>query len=177
MFTTATPTFTGTLLTPESPDYDDARRVWNGAIDRRPAFIARCTSTADVAAALAFARRHDLAVAVRGGGHSIPGWSVIDGGLVIDLTEMKRIDVDPATRTAVVEPGVTWGELDAATQEYGLATPGGEISHTGVAGLTLGVASAGSAACTDWPATTCSPPSWSPRRARCCASTTRQIRS
>jgi FAD/FMN-containing dehydrogenase len=130
--------FTGTLLTPESEGYDDARRVWNGAIDRRPAFIARCRTAPDVAAALDLARRHDLAVAVRGGGHSIPGWSVIDGGLVIDLTGMKRIGVDPATRTAVVQPGVTWREFDAAAQEHGLATPGGEISHTGVAGLTLG---------------------------------------
>jgi FAD/FMN-containing dehydrogenase len=132
------PAFAGTLLTPESPGYDDARRIWNGAIDRRPAFIARCTQATDVAAALAFARRHDLAVAVRGGGHSIPGWSVCDGGLVVDLTEMKTVRVDPAARIAEVQPGVTWGEFDAAAQAHGLATPGGEISHTGVAGLTLG---------------------------------------
>ncbi|MGR6967029.1 FAD-binding oxidoreductase [Geodermatophilus sp. URMC 61] len=132
------PAFTGTLLTPGSPTYDEARRVWNGAVDRHPAFIARCTSAADVAAALAFARRHDLAVAVRGGGHSIPGWSVVDGGLVIELSGMLRVTVDPVARTAVVEPGVTWGGFDAAAQEHGLATPGGEISHTGVAGLTLG---------------------------------------
>ena len=133
-----TPAFTGTLLTPGSPGYDDARRVWNGAIDRRPAFIARCRSSADVVRALELARRHDLAVAVRGGGHSIPGWSVCDGGLVVDLTEMKGIRIDPVARTAVVQPGVNWGEFDAAAQEHGLATPGGEISHTGVAGLTLG---------------------------------------
>ena len=95
MTTTSAPTFTGTLLTPGSPGYDDARRVWNGAIDRHPALIARCRSSADVAAALELARRHDLAVAVRGGGHSIPGWSVCDGGLVIDLTEMKGIRIDP----------------------------------------------------------------------------------
>ncbi len=129
---------TAALLTPQSPDYEDARRVWNGAIDRRPAFIARCATSADVAGALALARRHDMAVAVRGGGHSIPGWSVCDGGLVIDLTPMKGITVDPRTRTAVVQPGVTWAEFDAAAQAHGLATPGGEISHTGVAGLTLG---------------------------------------
>jgi FAD/FMN-containing dehydrogenase len=134
----AAQSFTGTLLTPESRGYDDARRVWNGAIDRRPAFIARCRTAGDVAGALAFARRHDLSVAVRGGGHSIPGWSVIDGGLVVDLTEMKGIRIDRAHRTAVVQPGVTWGEFDAAAQAHGLATPGGEISHTGVAGLTLG---------------------------------------
>jgi FAD/FMN-containing dehydrogenase len=137
MTTLAAP-FTGTLLTPASAGYDDARRVWNGAIDRHPAFIARCRTADDVAAALTLARRHDLAVAVRGGGHSIPGWSVCDGGLVIDLTEMKQVLIDPAARTAVVQPGVTWGEFDAAAQQHGLATPGGEISHTGIAGLTLG---------------------------------------
>ncbi|MCV2490637.1 FAD-binding oxidoreductase [Geodermatophilus sp. YIM 151500] len=130
--------FAGTLLTPDSPGYDDARRVYNGSIDRRPAFIARCGSADDVAAALALARRHDLAVAVRGGGHSIPGWSVVDGGLVVDLTAMREVRVDPGTRTAVVGPGATWAEFDAAAQQHGLATPGGEISHTGVAGLTLG---------------------------------------
>ncbi|MFD2091984.1 FAD-binding oxidoreductase [Blastococcus deserti] len=134
----APPPFAGTLLTPASPGYDDARRVWNGAVDRRPAFIARCRSADDVVAALDLARRHDLAVAVRGGGHSIPGWSVVDGGLVVDLTEMKEVRIDPASRTARVQPGVTWGEFDAAAQQHGLATPGGEISHTGVAGLTLG---------------------------------------
>lgn len=138
MTTARAAAFTGTLLTPESPGYDDARRVWNGAIDRRPAFIARCRTADDVVAALALARRGDLAVAVRGGGHSIPGWSVCDGGLVVDLTPMKGIRIDPASRTAVVEPGVSWGEFDAAAQAHGLATPGGEISHTGVAGLTLG---------------------------------------
>src|SRR4051812_2354806 len=141
MTSTSTPAlagFTGTLITPGHVDYDEARRVWNGAIDRRPAFIARCGGAADVAAVLRFARRHDLVIAVRGGGHSIPGYSVCDGGVVIDLTTMKRVDVDPASRTADVQPGVTWGEFDAAAQQHGLATPGGEISHTGVAGLTLG---------------------------------------
>jgi hypothetical protein len=130
--------FTGALLTPSSPGYDEARRIANGAFDRRPAFIARCRSADDVAAALALARRHDLAVAVRGGGHSVPGWSVIDGGLVIDLSEMRTVHVDPVARTAIVGPGTTWAEFDAAAQQHGLATPGGEISHTGVAGLTLG---------------------------------------
>jgi FAD/FMN-containing dehydrogenase len=130
--------FTGTLLTPESPGYDDARAIWNGAVDRHPALIARCRTTDDVVAALALARRHDLVVAVRGGGHSIPGWSVCDGGLVVDLTEMKQVTIDPVARTAVVGAGVTWGEFDAAAQRHGLATPGGEISHTGIAGLTLG---------------------------------------
>ncbi|WP_448625937.1 FAD-binding oxidoreductase [Geodermatophilus sp. URMC 64] len=138
MSTATAPAFTGTLLTPDSAGYDEARRLWNGGIDRRPAFIARCTSAADVVAALAFARRHDLVVAVRAGGHSIPGWSVCDGGLVVDLSPMTAVTVDPVARTAVVGPGVTWAGFDAAAQAHGLATPGGEVSHTGVAGLTLG---------------------------------------
>jgi FAD/FMN-containing dehydrogenase len=136
--TLTTPAFPGTLLTPGDDGYDDARRIWNGAIDRRPAFIARCTSAAEVAAAISLARRHDLPLAVRGGGHSVPGWSMCDGGLVVDLSPMKAVTVDPAERTAVVQPGVTWAEFDAAAQLHGLATPGGEVSHTGVAGLTLG---------------------------------------
>ncbi|GAB4583970.1 FAD-binding oxidoreductase [Nocardia sp. IFM 10818] len=130
--------FTGVLLRPGDPGYERARRVWNGAIDRQPAFIAQCHSAAEVAAAVRFGVRHALPIAVRGGGHSVPGFSVCEGGLMIDLSPMKGIRVDPAARVAQVEPGVLWRELDTATQEYGLATPGGEISHTGVAGLTLG---------------------------------------
>jgi FAD binding domain len=130
--------FSGELLTAEHPDYDRVRRVWNGSIDRRPAFITRCTSTADVAAAVRFGRRHDLPIAVRGGGHSIPGHSVCEGGLMIDLSPMKQIAVDPRRRTADVGPGVLWREFDAAAQRHGQATPGGEVSSTGVAGLTLG---------------------------------------
>jgi FAD/FMN-containing dehydrogenase len=130
--------FTGELLTPRSTTYDDVRRVWNGSIDRRPAFIARCHGTADVIAAVRFGRRHDLPIAVRGGGHSIPGYSVCEGGLMIDLQPMKDVVIDPRTRTGMVAPGVLWQEFDAAAQEHGLATPGGEISDTRVAGLTLG---------------------------------------
>jgi FAD/FMN-containing dehydrogenase len=130
--------FAGTLVRPEDPAYEEARKVWNGSIDRRPALIARCTGVADVVAAVELARRTGVPAAVRGGGHSFPGHSVCDDGLVIDLSEMKSIAVDPDARTATVEPGVLWGELDRATQAVGLATVGGIVTHTGVAGLTLG---------------------------------------
>jgi FAD/FMN-containing dehydrogenase len=130
--------FSGELLMPGHPAYDRTRRAWNGSIDRRPAFIARCRSTTDVSAAVRFARRHEVPVAVRGGGHSIPGHSVCEGGIMIDLQPMKSVVVDPQRRTADVAPGVLWQEFDAAAQRHGLATPGGEISDTGVAGLTLG---------------------------------------
>ncbi|WP_219416049.1 FAD-binding oxidoreductase [Pseudonocardia nigra] len=130
--------FAGTMLRPGDDGYEQARRVWNGAIDRRPAFVARCRSTTDVAAMVRFGVRHGLPIAVRGGGHSIPGLSVCEGGLVIDLSPMKAIAVDPVRRRADVGPGVLWAEFDRAAQEHGLAVPGGEISDTGVAGLTLG---------------------------------------
>ena len=130
--------FRGELLPPTSPDYDNARRIWNGAIDRHPACIARCTGVADVVAAVHFARERDLLVAVRSGGHGVGGHALCDGGLVIDLSPMKGIRVDPATRTARAEAGVLWGELDRETQLFGLATVGGIVSHTGVSGLTLG---------------------------------------
>jgi len=136
MATTAT--FQGELLRPGDERYDEARRVWNGAIDRRPALIASCGSAADVAAALDLARERELQVAVRGGGHSVAGWSVCDDGLVIDLSPMRGIEVDPDAGTARAGGGVLWGELDAATQAHGLATVGGIVTHTGVAGLTLG---------------------------------------
>jgi FAD/FMN-containing dehydrogenase len=128
----------GELMVPGDPAYEAGRRIWNGSIDRRPAVIARCTGADDVGAAIAFARGTGLPLAVRGGGHSYPGHSVCDGGIVIDLGPMKGIRVDPATRTARVEAGALWGELDRASQAYGLATTGGIVSHTGVAGLTLG---------------------------------------
>jgi hypothetical protein len=130
--------FRGELLLPTSLGYDTARRIWNGAIDRHPAFIARCTGVADVVAAVRFARDRDLMVAVRSGGHGVGGHALCDGGLVIDLSPMKGIRVDPATRTAHAEAGVLWGELDRETQLFGLATVGGIVTHTGIAGLTLG---------------------------------------
>jgi FAD/FMN-containing dehydrogenase len=129
---------TGSVITPIDPDYDQARAVWNGMIDRYPAVVARCMTTGDVITAVAFARANDLPVAVRGGGHSVAGHSTCDGGIVIDLSPMKQIDLDPVARSARAGAGVTWGELDAATQQYGLATPGGVFSRTGIAGLTLG---------------------------------------
>lgn len=128
----------GALLRPGDAAYGEARQVWNGLIDRYPALIARCANTADVARAIQFARAHHLPIAVRGGGHNVAGTGTVDGGLVIDLSPMKAIEVDPVSRTARAEGGVIWGELDRATQAFGLATPGGVVSDTGIAGLTLG---------------------------------------
>jgi FAD/FMN-containing dehydrogenase len=130
--------FGGQLLRPGDADYGPARRVWNGAVDRRPAVIARCAHMDDVRTAVMFAREHDLLVAVRGGGHNVAGTAVCDRGLVIDLSAMRRISVDAAGRTALAEAGVLWGELDQHTQAFGLATTGGIVTHTGIAGLTLG---------------------------------------
>ncbi len=128
----------GELLLPDHADYDAARHVWNGMIDRRPAAIARCQSVADVQAAVNFAREQGLEIAIRGGGHNAAGLAVVDNGLVIDLTAMNAVQVDPGQRLARAGGGATWGDFDAATQEYGLAATGGAISTTGVAGLTLG---------------------------------------
>ena len=130
--------FKGELIRRHDPPYDAARRIWNGAIDRRPALIARCTGVADVQAAVRFAREHDLVVAVRGGGHNVAGTAVCDDGIVIDLSPMKGMWVDPAARTARAQAGLLWGEFDHETQAFGLATPGGIITHTGIGGLTLG---------------------------------------
>jgi hypothetical protein len=130
--------FGGALLVPGDEGYDEARLVWNGMIDRRPAVIARCESVADVQAAVDFARDHELPAAVRCGGHSASGFGTCDDGVVIDLSPMKRIEVDPAAETARADGGLTWGEFDAATQEHGLAVTGGRFSTTGIAGLTLG---------------------------------------
>lgn len=128
----------GLVIAPDDEGYDEARSIWNGAIDRRPAWIVRCTGVADVIAAVRFARELDLLVAVRSGGHGVGGHALCDGGLVIDLSPMKGIHVDPQARTARAEAGVLWGELDRETQVFGLATVGGIVSHTGVSGLTLG---------------------------------------
>src|SRR5215470_5636829 len=128
----------GSLIAPGDAGYDATRAIWNGAIDRRPACIARCTGVADVVAAVRFARERGLLVAVRSGGHGVAGHAVCDGGLVIDLSPMKGISVDPQARTAWAQAGVLWGELDRETQLHGLATVGGIVTHTGIAGLTLG---------------------------------------
>jgi hypothetical protein len=128
----------GRVLRPGEEGFDAARRVWNGMIDRTPALIARCAGAADVISAVTFARDHDLLLAVRGGGHSAAGNGVCDRGLMLDLTPMKGLRVDPARRTARAEPGLSWGEFDRETQAFGLATTGGIVSTTGIAGLTLG---------------------------------------
>jgi FAD/FMN-containing dehydrogenase len=130
--------FRGELIQSGHPGYEAARRVWNGNIDRRPALIARCTGVADVQRAVEFAQLRGLVVSVRGGGHSAPGYGTNDGGLVIDLSPMKGIRVDPQRRTVRAEGGVLWRELDRETQVFGLATTGGTVSNTGIAGLTLG---------------------------------------
>ena len=130
--------FRGEIVRPDDAGYNEHRKVWNGSIDRRPALIARCTGVADVRAAIRLARSQDLLTAVRGGGHSFPGLSVCDDGMLIDLGPMKGIRVDPEARTVHVQAGVLLGELDRETQEFGLAVPSGIVTHTGVAGLTLG---------------------------------------
>lgn len=131
-------TLHGRVIDRGHPGYDEARTVWNGLIDRHPAVIAQCAGTADVAEAVAAAREYRPVVSIRGGGHQVAGSAVCDDGLVIDLSRMKGIHVDPGSRTARAQAGVTWGELDRETQLSGLATPGGEVSVTGISGLTLG---------------------------------------
>ncbi|MEA3413352.1 MAG: FAD-binding oxidoreductase [Pseudomonadota bacterium] len=131
-------TVRGPVLRPESPGYDEVREIWNAMIDRRPGLITRCAGAADVMHAVRFAREHGLLVSVRGAGHNIAGNAISDGGLLIDLSEMKSVRVDTATKSVRVEPGVTLGELDHETQAFGLAVPVGINSTTGVAGLTLG---------------------------------------
>ncbi len=130
--------FRGEAIVPESENYDEARKVFNGMIDKRPALIARCAGVADVMAAVVFARAGELPVAVRGGGHSVSGHAVCDGGVVIDTSPMKGMWVDPEARTARAQAGLTWGEFDRETQAFGLAVTGGRASDTGIAGLTLG---------------------------------------
>jgi FAD/FMN-containing dehydrogenase len=128
----------GELLCPGEEGYDQARRVWNGMIDKQPALIVRCRGAADVIDAVNFGRTYKLLVAVHGGGHNVAGNAVCDGGLMIDLSPMRGVWVDPEVRTARVQGGATWGDVDGETQAFGLAVPGGAVSMTGVAGLTLG---------------------------------------
>jgi FAD/FMN-containing dehydrogenase len=128
----------GQLIRPGDSDYDEARAIWNGAHDQYPALIVRCAGVADVMRAVDFARSEDLIVAVRGGSHSLPGFSSCDGGVVIDLSQMNTIHVDPNARTAVAEGGATWAEFDHETQAFGLAVTGGLVSSTGIGGFTLG---------------------------------------
>jgi FAD binding domain/Berberine and berberine like len=132
------PGFRGDVIAPDRNGYDDARAIWNGTVDRRPRLIARCSGTADVAAAVRFARVRDLEIAVRGGGHNVAGTAVCDGGIVIDLSAMRAVTVDLVERTARVQGGALWGDVDHQTQAHGLATTGGIVSHTGVGGLSLG---------------------------------------
>jgi hypothetical protein len=132
------PDFPTTVLRPGEPGYESARSVFNAMIDRRPAAVVRCRDTDDVARGIALAREHDLVLSVRGGGHNVAGSAVCDGGVMLDLSAMRTVQVDPATRTAVAGPGCLLGDLDEATQQFGLATPLGVMSGTGIAGLTLG---------------------------------------
>ena len=128
----------GTVLQPGDAEYDNARKIWNAMIDRKPALIAQCTNADDIAGCVKFAKKHNMIVSVRGGGHNVAGNAVCDGGLMIDLSKMKEIKVDAANKTAPAEPGVILREFDGATIQHGLATTGGTVSDTGLAGLTLG---------------------------------------
>jgi FAD/FMN-containing dehydrogenase len=128
----------GEVISPGDPGYEQARRVWNGMIDRRPALVVRCRGVADVVACVRFARAHQVPLAVRGGGHNVAGFGTCDGGVVIDLSPMRGVRVDPTTSIARAGGGATWGDLDRETQLFGLAAPGGVVSTTGIAGLTLG---------------------------------------
>src|SRR5215213_10582015 len=128
----------GRAIQPGDPEYDGARRIWNAAIDRHPGLIVRCLGAADVVQAVKFARANDLLVSVRGGGHNVAGRALCDDGMVIDLSAMRGVLVDPKTRTVQVQGGATLGDLDRETHLHGLAVPTGVVSKTGVAGLTLG---------------------------------------
>lgn len=130
-------TLFGDVITPSDPGYEDARVIWNGVIDRRPAVIARCTTTPDVVESLRYARSNQLDVGIRGGGHNVAGHGTVDGGLLVDLSGMRDVVVDPGARLATVAGGATLGDIDAATQVHGLAAAVGVVSETGIAGLTL----------------------------------------
>ncbi|MCX2728470.1 FAD-binding oxidoreductase [Thermomicrobium sp. 4228-Ro] len=128
----------GEVRTPGDAGYDEARAVWNGTIDRHPALIVSAQTVEDVQQVVAFAQQHEIRLAVRGGGHNFAGHSTYDGGIVLDLSPMRQLQIDPARCLAVPGPGLCWADLDAATQQHGLAVTGGQISHTGIAGFTLG---------------------------------------
>jgi FAD/FMN-containing dehydrogenase len=128
----------GSVIRPGDFEYESARQIWNGAIDRRPAMIVRCLSKEDAAAALRHALQHEMPLAIRGGGHNVSGSALCDAGVVIDFSAMRRVEIDPGRKLARVQPGALWGDFDAAAQAHGLATPAGIVTHTGVAGLTLG---------------------------------------
>lgn len=130
--------FAGVLIRPDDPKYDEARKIWNGAIDRHPALIARCATVGDAVVALAAARNEGLALSVRGGGHNVAGSALAEGGLVIDFSGLRGVEVDPERRVARVQPGALWSDLDTAAQAHGLVAPGGIVTHTGIAGLTVG---------------------------------------
>jgi FAD/FMN-containing dehydrogenase len=130
--------FSGELITAATAGFEEARKVWNGCIDRHPALIARCRDTADVVTTVNFARDRELTLSVRGGGHSVVGFGTCDNGIVLDLSAMRRVDIDTENRVARAEPGCTWGDYDSATMAQGMASPGGIMSTTGIAGLTLG---------------------------------------
>src|SRR5262245_57888781 len=132
------PGFRGALITPEHVDYHGARAVWNGIVERHPRLIARCSGAADVSAAVRFARDRRLEITIRGGGHNVAGTAVCDDGIVIDLSAMRAVSVDPAALTAHVQGGALWSDVDHETQAHGLATTGGIVGHTGVGGLSLG---------------------------------------
>ena len=157
----------GPVLCPDDAGYDETRKVWNGMIDRRPALIASCAGAADVIAVVKFARAHEALVSVRGGGHNIPGNAVCEGGLMIDLARMRSVRVDPVRRTARAEGGATWEDFDRETQAFGLATTGARFLTLELPASLWAGASAGSAASTAFPATTCSQPISSRRMVRC----------
>jgi FAD/FMN-containing dehydrogenase len=150
----------GALIGRSHADYDEARKLYNGMIDKRPLLIARCADVADVITSVNFGRDNKLPVAIRGGGHNGPGLGSVDDGLVIDLSTMKGVRVDPAKRTVRVEAGCVTGDIDHATHAFGLAIPFGVVSTTGVAGLSSRAATATSAASTGSPSTICSKPTW-----------------